>query len=68
MTKWRIKYRGRDDITEETITADEFIDNGEWVDFVLELAGGAQEKLLRVRASDVVEVRSATDPLAPAVG
>jgi hypothetical protein len=43
MTKWRIKYRGGDDITEETISADEFIDN-------------------------VVEVRTATDPLASAVG
>lgn len=59
MTQWRIKYRGRDDITQETIEADEFIDNGEWVDFVNDSArGDDQEKLLRVRASDVVEVRS----------
>lgn len=58
MTQWRIKYRGRDDLTEETLNADEFIDNGEWVDFINELTDGQQEKLLRVRASDVVEVRS----------
>ncbi|MCJ7755390.1 MAG: hypothetical protein MUP13_12570 [Thermoanaerobaculales bacterium] len=62
MTQWRIKYRGRDDLTEETITADEFIDNGEWVDFVLDPADGDQEKLLRVRASDVIEVRFVANP------
>ena len=58
MNTWSIKYRGRDDITQETITADEFIDNGEWVDFVTETPQDGQRKLLRVRASDVVEVRA----------
>jgi hypothetical protein len=61
MNTWSIKYRGRDDITQETITADEFIDNGEWVDFVTDEPEDGQRKLLRVRASDVVEVR-AVDP------
>ena len=60
MTSWRVKYRGRDDITEETVNADEFIDNGEWVDFVTNTPTGDQNKMLRVRASDVVEIRSVT--------
>lgn len=57
MSTWRITYRGRADLTEETITADELVDNGEWVDFVAESPKGS-EKVLRVRASDVVEIRT----------
>jgi len=60
MTSWRVTYRGRDDMTEETVIADEFIDNGEWVDFVRNTSTSSQDKLLRVRASDVVEIRSTT--------
>jgi len=59
MPSWRVTYRGRDDLTEETVIADEFIDNGEWVDFVRnDTSTSSQDKLLRVRASDVVEIRS----------
>ena len=58
MTQWKIQYRGRDDIDEETVDCDEFVDNGEWVDFVAGQTGGHQEKILRVRASDVVEIRA----------
>jgi len=47
-------------MTEETVIADEFIDNGEWVDFVRNTSTSSQDKLLRVRASDVVEIRSTT--------
>jgi hypothetical protein len=68
MTQWRNPYRGQDDITEEFITAGEFVDNGEWVDLVLEPVGGDQERLPRVRASDVMGVRSVTDPHASAIG
>lgn len=57
--QWRVQYRGRDDLTEETVEADEFIDNGEWVDFVVNRIPDRQEKVLRVRASDVVEIRVA---------
>ena len=57
MSTWRITYRGRADISEEVITADELVDNGEWVDFVVDTAT-TSEKVLRVRASDVVEIRT----------
>jgi hypothetical protein len=57
MSTWRITYRGRADISEEIITADELVDNGEWVDFVVD-SEATSEKVLRVRASDVVEIRT----------
>lgn len=57
MSTWRITYRGRTDISEEVVTADELVDNGEWVDFVVDTAA-TSEKILRVRASDVVEIRA----------
>ena len=57
MSTWRITYRGRADLNEETITADELVDNGEWVDFVVDTPTNT-EKVLRVRASDVVEIRA----------
>lgn len=60
MSTWRITYRGRSDLNEEIITADELVDNGEWVDFVVDTPTST-EKVLRVRASDVVEIR-AVDP------
>lgn len=67
MTQWTIKYRGRDDMTEESVEADKFIDSGVRFVFVADASEGCVvdgpmgdlEKILRLRASNVVEVRSA---------